>query len=127
MKGFLSLLGLIAVAALFVLGGWLIFTWVYWWFAGLFQLGTIWFGVPWFATLIVIVAIAWLIPPAFLIFAITGFIGWTWTLNYSWVTGLLVYLPTIAFLLGSFVSVIGVAIIAGIAQLWSNTLDGWRR
>jgi hypothetical protein len=127
MKSFLSFLGLILTALLVVAVIGVMGLWVYWWFLGLFTLGAMWFSLPYWATFIVIVLIAWLVRPAFLVLALTGFIGWTWSLNWHWYTGLAVYLPTIAILLTSFISVLAIGIVAGVAQLWSNTRDGLRR
>ena len=127
MKGFLSLLGLIAGAALVCGAVFLVGFWVYWWFLGMFTLGAQWFSLPYWATFLVVVLVAVIVRPALLLLALTGFVGWTWSLNWHWYTGLAVYLPTVAFMLVSFFSVVVIGFLAGAAQLWENTRFNLRR
>lgn len=124
MKNFLAL---IAAAIAICAGVAFVAFWVYWWMTGMFAICAAWVGLPWWGTLIAVI-ITWVLAPASaLIFAIIGFVGWTWTLDWHWYTGLLVYLPTIAVVLGSFISAIALSIIAGIAQLGSNVIGTLRK
>ena len=127
MKSFLSFLGLIATAALVCGVIFLVGFWVYWWFLGMFTLGATWFSLPYWVTFLIVVLVAVIVQPAMLLLAITGFVGWTWSLNWHWYTGLMVYLPTVAFIFISFIGVALAGLLDGAAQLWENTRSGFHR
>lgn len=120
MELILGLLFLLLVVAVIGGVGTVLVMWVYWWCSGMIDTMHIWLGMPGWLTICLAIAIALFLRPGMLILAIFGFIGWVSVLHYNWITGLLVYAPTIAFLFVSFIATLVIAVLAGAAQLWSN-------